>query len=147
MAQNSHNFEHVAPLHRSWKKLDFKVTHIRHFLGLFSAIPPPLQKKSFFENMNLPFGGQIMDQFSPNLYHRFNYLTTFIAEKYKIFDHLAVPYHILFFPPNKLTVTPTRDWITPEIRVGGLLIRGDILSHPRWNLAIIIIKQFQYKIC
>jgi len=70
---------------------------IRHFLGLFSAIrPPPPSKKKFilfFENMDLPFEGQIMDQFSPNLYH-------------KRLDHLTVPYHIFLFPLKKASVIP-----------------------------------------
>jgi len=34
------NFEHVAPLHESWKEWDFSFTYLRHFLGLFPVIHP-----------------------------------------------------------------------------------------------------------
>jgi len=58
------NFEHVPPLHGSWKELDFRVTDILGtFKVYFHPYVPPNCFILFFENMDLLFEGQIMDQF------------------------------------------------------------------------------------
>ena len=47
-----------------------------HFLE--NSVPPQFLFFCFFEGFGFPFGGQIMNRFLTNLYHR---LATFIVEK------------------------------------------------------------------
>lgn len=86
------------PLDVYWKQLKDKVTYMRHFFTRFPAIRPPQFLIIFFsKNLDLPFWGQIIDQLSPNLYHRCIYLATFIFEKPNIFESPGSPVPCFLF--------------------------------------------------